>query len=687
MLLLFSYPELTMKQDTEEANVPVSFLSKHQGFTGSIKNFTKDFVVTEIDISGNRVNTSSSTEDVPLHFVLEEDTSKTSKKSNIVPVYEDPQCKIDDNIPSPGSMDLGIILGQVVSEKLEHFVTTHKDGSISQQELSLGSFSDKHQRANVHRAVRSSFPFLMTVTNQCEIKVKQDPDYNELSQLVTEVEADAFFTFIDAKVSGSSYTFAPDGNKEHRTAVHRFLSRRFGKLVETKSFTDQGKTSICVRLREKGRPKKRTAEDNRQEDVYTAFTLCKENLETLEAISYMVAELGVLPSDFTYAGIKDKRAITFQSMVVKKVSPQRLNEKAVEFKKRGILLFAVRSVSKPLKLGRLQGNHFDIVVRDIKQHVSDVKETQTSLENLVNEAVENVKASGFVNYYGPQRFGNAQSVQSDQVGLALLKEDFVSAVHLFFTPEEGDDPHNQAKLHFHQTENAKEALLLMPLSKARERLMLRAMNRYGTGPDGCAQAWLSLPHGMRIFYLHSYCSRVWNEAVAHRLSTLGPKVKQGDLVQKATRKQYDCDESSTNQIHVVTEEEEKEQVYTLGQVVLPMPGNTVKYPENAMGAWYRERLIRDGLEHCRFRVSSLKMNVPGCYRPLLAFPRNLNYRLQKDDHEEQRDATVDCAGEINPEVTGKTSEKSDKLNLTLNFDLDSSCYATVCLREIMKFDP
>lgn len=54
-----------------------------------------------------------------------------------------------------------------------------------------------------------------------------------------------------------------------------------------------------------------------------AFTLCKENLETLEAISYMAAALGVLPSDFTYAGIKDKRAITYQSMVVKKVSPQR----------------------------------------------------------------------------------------------------------------------------------------------------------------------------------------------------------------------------------------------------------------------------------------------------------------------------------------------------------------------------
>lgn len=118
----------------------------------------------------------------------------------------------------------------------------------------------------------------------------------------------------------------------------------------------------------------------------------------------------------------------------------------------------------------------------------------------------------------------------------------MGAVRLFFTPEEGDDAQNHAKRHFLQTgeskevqklfnlsnalqvtirkfmslsallcfsssENAKESLALMPLSKPRERLMLRALNRYGTGPDGCAQAWLSLPHSMRLFYLHAYCSR------------------------------------------------------------------------------------------------------------------------------------------------------------------------------------
>lgn len=107
------------------------------------------------------------------------------------------------------------------------------------------------------------------------------------------------------------------------------------------------------------------------------------------------------------------------------------------------------------------------------------------------------------------------------------------------------------------------------------------------------------------------------------------------------------------------------------QVVLPMPGNTVKYPENAMGTWYRERLVRDGLEDCRFRVSSLKLNLPGCYRPLLAVPHNLRYQLQRAASREG----------------GRTMAGSESLTLTLNFDLDSSCYATICLREIMKCDP
>ncbi|KAJ3612584.1 hypothetical protein NHX12_020855 [Muraenolepis orangiensis] len=569
-------------------NVPECFISDHGGFTGTIKNSTKDFVVTEMDVNRRLVNTC----DVGVVGGPQQVHDKTTSHDALIDKREEMrrQRVVEDIDPgSPANLDLHALLGPSVYEELERFLTPtsvssgpNKGGGDEDDEgmkkeslsptpeslspspsLSLGSFPDKHQRMAVHRAVRHHFPSLMTVTRHPEITVQENPDHRELRGWVTEAECDGFFRFVDAKVPGSSYTFRRDDTKDHRTAVHRLLSRR-------------------------------TKEDRSEEEAYTAFTLCKENLETLEAISYMAATLGAAPSDFSYAGIKDKRAITYQAMVVKNVSVKRLTEKAAVLERRGLRVTQVRPTGEPLRLGRLSGNHFDLVAR------------------------------GFVNYYGPQRFGTVQSVQSDRVGLALLKEDMVGAVRLFFTPEDGDEPHNQAKRCFLETDNAKEALALMPVSKARERLMLRALHRYGNEADGCTRAWLSLPHGMRVFYPHAYCSRVWNEAVAHRLATLGHAPRQGDLVwqQQQDAQEEDTGESNPPQIHVVSTEEERAGAYTLTQVVLPMPGNTVTYPQNAMGPWYRERLAADGLGDCRFRVTGLKLNLPGCYRHLVATPQN-----------------------------------------------------------------
>ena len=55
----------------------------------------------------------------------------------------------------------------------------------------------------------------------------------------------------------------------------------------------------------------------------SAFTLRKENLEMFEAVGFLAVKLGVIPSDFSYAGLKDKKAITYQAMVVRKVTPER----------------------------------------------------------------------------------------------------------------------------------------------------------------------------------------------------------------------------------------------------------------------------------------------------------------------------------------------------------------------------
>ncbi|KFV60172.1 Pseudouridylate synthase 7 homolog-like, partial [Gavia stellata] len=573
---------------------------------------------------------------------------------------------------------LDSLLGKPMSELLNRFACDLKDAwdlennaDSSTRELSLGPVLEKKNRADLHSAVRQKFPFLVTVTKDNEMIVKGNADYRELCQLVTEKETSDFFKFLDAKLENSTFSFEPDANKEHRKVVHHFINRKFGKLLETKSFTvtdvsDQPNMSIMVRFREKSWSRKRSGCGfQEKQDLYTAFTLQKENLETLEAIGFLAAELGVLPSDFSYTGIKDKKAITYQPMVVKKVTPERLKEIGSKMEKKGMRLHNIHSTCQHLRLGQLKGNRFDIVVRDLKHHSHD---SSADLKERISEAMENVEAKGFVNYYGPQRFGQGQNVQTDQIGLALLNEKMMNAVKLFFTPEDTDDPVNNAKRYFLQTEDAKGALVMLPEFKVREKILLRALNRYGVNHEGCTKGWLNIPHSMRIFYVHAYCSKIWNEAASYRLKIYGSKVVEGDLV---FSEENDESVSLNDKVHVVTAPEESANKYSINQVVLPMVGHSIKYPSNKVGQWYHERLSKDELQMCKFRVSPLQLNIPGCYRPILKKVQNLSYFLEGNEKGIQIEDNHLNASEV---------------TLHISFDLDPSCYATVCLREIMKCD-
>ncbi|NXJ02002.1 PUS7L protein, partial [Psophia crepitans] len=678
-----------------------SYLTSHTGFCGTIKNSPSDFVVTEIEVPEHLLRDTPAeslpkTIEAPKKLRAEPPAPcaegcrggvpspwerRPSQAGGGCPASPDNNQREGEPGPRCGLEEAGTLdslLGKPMSELLSRFAGDVKgawglegnaDGSTG--EFSLGPVLDKKTRADLHSAVRQKFPFLVTVTKGNEMIVKGNADYKELCRLVTEKETSDFFKFLDAKLVNSTFSFEPDGNKEHRKDVHHFINRKFGKLLETKSFTvtdvnDQPNMSIMVRFREKSWPRKRSADGfQEKQDLYTAFTLQKENLETLEAIGFLAAELGILPSDFSYTGIKDKKAVTYQPMVVKKVTPERLKEIGSKMEKKGMRIHNIHSAGQHLRLGQLKGNHFDIVVRDLKHHSHDFS---ASLKERISEAMENVETKGFVNYYGPQRFGQGQNVQTDQIGLALLNEKMVKAVKLFFTPEDTDDPVNNAKRYFLQTEDAKGALVMLPEYKVREKMLLRALNRYGVNHEGCTKGWLNIPHSMRIFYVHAYCSKIWNEAASYRLKTYGSKVVEGDLV---FSEENDESVSLNDKVHVVTAPEESANKYSIHQVVLPMVGHSVKYPSNKVGQWYHERLSQDELQMCKFRVSSLQLNIPGCYRPVLKNVQNLSYFLEGSEK-------------------GIGMEDNDlnesKVCLHVSFDLDPSCYATVCLREIMKCD-
>uniref|UniRef100_H0XWJ2 Pseudouridylate synthase PUS7L n=2 Tax=Otolemur garnettii TaxID=30611 RepID=H0XWJ2_OTOGA len=685
------------------------FINDHVGFHGTIKSSPSDFIVIEIDEQGQLVDKTidepiseiSQVKPEPNNFPKKpkldlQNLSSEGRSSQELRTLarcpdSDQNCHSDsekeDTINDRASKCeekpdvVSPYLDEKTNELLNHFACDIKDKWLSKAELtgptpefSTGRILDKTQRASLHSAIRQKFPFLMTVGKNSEIVVKPNLDYKELCHLVSEEEAAGFFKYLDAKEENSRFLFKPDANKDHRKAVHHFVNKKFGNLVESKSFPELNCSAnnpnvvITVRFREKAHRHGRRSlrECQERKDRYTAFTLQKENLEMFEAIGFLAVKLGVIPSDFSYAGLKDKKAITYQAMVVRKVTPERLKNIAKDLEKKRMSVFNIRSVDNSLRLGQLKGNHFDIVIRNLKNQIND----SANLRERILEAIENVKNKGFVNYYGPQRFGKGKKVHTDQIGLALLKSEMVKAIKLFLTPEDLDDPVNRAKKHFLQTEDAKSTLLLMPEFKVRERALLESLHRFGLTEEGCVQAWFSFPHSMRIFYIHAYSSRIWNEAASYRLATYGSRVVQGDLV--CLDELTDDEQLPNSKVHLVTEEEEAANTYAIRQVVLPVLGYNIQYPKNKVGQWYLEALSRDGLATCKFKVPTLKLNVPGCYRQILKHPYNLSYQL-KEGH----DIDVGTEGSHISKAT---------LSLLISFDLDSSCYATVCLREMMKHD-
>ncbi|XP_045409945.1 pseudouridylate synthase 7 homolog-like protein isoform X1 [Lemur catta] len=685
------------------------FINDHVGFHGTVKSSPSDFIVIEIDEQGELVN---KTIDEPVCEISEippepnnfpkkpklDLQNLSSEDRSSQEVNNLARCSDSDQNHQSGSkkedtINNGIskceekadvvspFLDEKTNELLNCFACDIKEKWLSKTELtgpspefSIGRILDKNQRASLHSAIRQKFPFLMTVGKNSEIVVKPNLDYKELCHLVSEEEAFEFFKYLDAKKENSKFTFKPDANKDHRKAVHHFVNKKFGNLVETKSFPELNYNAnnlnvvITVRFREKAHKhgKRSLLECQERKDIYTAFTLRKENLEMFEAIGFLAIKLGVIPSDFSYAGLKDKKAVTYQAMVVRKVTPERLKNIEKEIEKKRMNVFNIRSVDNSLRLGQLKGNHFDIVIRNVKNQIND----SVNLQERILEAIENVKNKGFVNYYGPQRFGKGRKVHTDQIGLALLKSEMVKAIKLFLTPEDLDDPINRAKKYFLQTEDAKGTLSLMPEFKVRERALLESLHRFGMTEEGCVQAWFSFPHSMRIFYVHAYSSKIWNEAVSYRLATYGSRVVEGDLI--CLEEDIDDEHLPNSKVHLVTKKEESANTYAIHQVVLPVLGYNIQYPKNKVGQWYHEILSRDGLQTCRFKVPALKLNVPGCYRQILKHPYNLSYQL-KENH----DIDVKTEGSHIDEAT---------LSLLISFDLDSSCYATVCLREIMKHD-
>jgi len=188
-----------------------------------------------------------------------------------------------------------------------------------------------------------------------------------------------------------------------------------------------------------------------KEGKYTYFSLKKRDYTTLKALQTISQATRTPVTWFGCAGNKDKVAVTEQVCSVENVTPDSLRSLALK----DIDIKPLGKGEKPVSLGDLKGNAFEIVVRDI-------------------DALP-VKKTRFVNLFGEQRF----STHNAEIGKAIVKRDFKQAIALILASK-SDAAQDVHKVLAAQPKNYLTALKALPLKLLK-------------------------------LYVHAYQSLLWNE--------------------------------------------------------------------------------------------------------------------------------------------------------------------------------
>ncbi|MCJ1468543.1 hypothetical protein MMC07_007172 [Pseudocyphellaria aurata] len=475
---------------------------------------------------------------------------------------------------------------------------------------------------------------------------------------------------------------------------------------------------------------------------YLHFTLCKENKDTMEVISYLARQLKMKPQAFQFAGTKDRRGITVQRVSVYRVYAERMMAAGRTLRNAKIGNFEYQS--QGLQLGDLTGNEFIVTLRDCKIGDVETEPTVEKASQIVGAAIENLRARGFINYYGLQRFGTF-ATSTDGVGVKMLQGDFKAAVEaiLEYSPASfaasrdplsingnisNDDKARAYALNlFKETGRLHPAVDELPKKFSAEASIIRHLANPERKNDYLG-ALQTISRNLRLMYVHAYQSLVWNVAASERWKRHGAKIIEGDLVLVNEHKEksesankveeVDADgeviihpadddragsiEDSFTRARALTKEEADCGDYSIFDIVLPTPGFDILYPANEMSDVYTNFMASErggGLDPFDMRRKWKDVSLSGSYRKLLARPGDdvsfeiktyvkENEQFVKTDLDQMSNGPppkqYDLGHSADGAGSGKTPKDAEKIAVVLKLQLGTSQYATMALRELMK---
>eukprot|EP00752_Nemacystus_decipiens_P017519 g15702.t1 len=272
---------------------------------------------------------------------------------------------------------------------------------------------------------------------------------------------------------------------------------------------------------------------------YLEFSVYKAGRSTSEVVEALCQCLHIKHTRMSYAGAKDRRAVTAQKMRCWRLPAEDIHEAQAKGRlaKHGIMVSDYRFTDTDLSLGGLKGNHFEVLLRPPPGGWGSGEAAAAAAAMAAEggratspaEAFRRLRDEGFVNFFGEQRFGRDGTNNVD-VGLLLLGGEWGGAIDRIMAPHPADNKMvAEAKMSFFRGDDNAYTTSLFPRNAYVERKLLKALREVRSDP---LRAILELPREASLMYVQAYQSLLWNYAASRRMGGEFDRrmAVEGDLV-------------------------------------------------------------------------------------------------------------------------------------------------------------
>eukprot|EP00172_Hildenbrandia_rubra_P003603 Plantae.Rhodophyta-Hildenbrandia_rubra.ctg5992.p1 GENE.Plantae.Rhodophyta-Hildenbrandia_rubra.ctg5992~~Plantae.Rhodophyta-Hildenbrandia_rubra.ctg5992.p1 ORF type:complete len:744 (+),score=146.75 Plantae.Rhodophyta-Hildenbrandia_rubra.ctg5992:3721-5952(+) len=706
---------------TEESVGITAFVSPHEGFEAVVKQRYQDFIVREISRDGIVADITDLGESLP-------DASGRKRASSDVKDGSDAK-ELSPEELEKGFEELGESLGEELMKLIKRFVNNETQESKDESQVPYLTYpmQEKERRTTFHKWCSKYLPSYITDTVMEDAEGGNSDSKSPKTRLLRIRPR--------TKLRPWKRTTQNKRQRLDDSKSSNIAQSNAGKNSDNESKTNEISMDPAIDAHRDDTydPRQDHREDRVPPSAFVSFVLQKENTDTTEAVLHISRLLRLQRGAVSYSGTKDKRALTFQQMRIRGISPPRLYG-LNKLLRRGRSKMSIGNVqvcsgkdNKALKLGDLTGNRFNMCLRDLsllpknKMNASGQKgsKAEQNIKNFNSRRLKCVALSafgslgkhGFINYFGLQRFGSG-AIPTHETGFAVLAKKYDVACKLILQPvlyeysnsrkSSSGDVANTLKQFHEGAIDARRALDQLPKYMNIERKILESYDRNKKSGTPAAYdhkaAFSALPLNLRKLYVHAVQSYLWNRMASARVSVSRSHYAiEGDVVPYDTtvlRSVKGEKLLGSLETRTVSREEAEKKSVKKDFVILPLvgKGTSAAKIEGKWGQVCRDEIEKHGLD---FDNSASELGLLGGWRRLIAKPsdkelRFVSYDRFDEDLIKKSKAMEEYATKIGQDGRTLSEYKrisgGERTGVILSFSLGVAEYATMCVRELTKMD-